>query len=283
MEAPWYQQLKDLRETAGLTQREVAQRAAISEASIRSYETGRRHPARETLAALLHALAVEPIRRIRILEGAGFAGEPGVVGMAPSGPDYSLDEAIAEIRSYPWPAHLNNEMFEVLDANDLMQAVWGVDFAIERSSAAERSFVVAMSDPRVAPHILNWDETMLLIARMLKGSHGEVGIDEGGPNPYLASMAQKFLMGDPKYVQRFLQIWMEAKPLVQKRRFVCPLVWEHDDLGRMDFRMVINPANLDAYMTFIEWMPVDGATGAKLDELKRRIAAGELPAASTGP
>jgi len=279
VDSAWYHQLRVLRETAGLTQDALAGRAAVSSASIRSYETGRRHPTRETLAAILKSLAVEPIRRIQILEGAGFSAEPGVVGIAPSGPDYSLEEAIAEINRYPWPAHLNNEMFEVLDANPLMQAVWGVDFASEREGSIERSFVVAMSDPRFADHILNWDETMLLIARMLKGSHSESGIDDDGPNPYLASIAQQFLMGDPGYVQRFLKIWMHAEPLVQKRRFVCPMVWQHESEGRMDFVMVINPANLDAYMTFIEWMPVDGATGIKLDRLKERIAAGDLPKA----
>ena len=138
MDATWYQHLRELRETEGLTQRELGERAGVSEASVRAYETGRRHPRGETLSALLRALGTEPIARIRILEGAGFAPQGGVVGEAPIGPDYSIEEASAEIHSYPWPAHLNNEMFEVLDANSLMQAVWGVDFAIERVAVAVR-------------------------------------------------------------------------------------------------------------------------------------------------
>lgn len=283
MDESWHQQLRSAREAADCTQRGLAERAAVSESSVRAYESGRRHPTREALSAILRALAVEPIRRNQILESAGYAPEAGVIGAAPTGPDYTLEEAVAEINTYPWPAHLNNEMFEVLAANPLMQAVWGVDLANERHSALERSFVVAMSEPRFADHIKNWDELMLLISRMLKGSHSEEGIDESGPNPYLATVAQKFLMGDSRYVQRFLQIWISAPPLVQKRRFVAPMQWEHDELGPMKFMMVINPANMESYMTFIEWMPCDGETGVKLDELKRRVAAaGELPRRGTG-
>lgn len=260
----------------------MAERAAVSEASVRAYESGRRHPPRETLSAILRALAVEPIRRNQILECAGYAPEAGVIGAAPTGPDYTLEEALAEINTYPWPAHLNNEMFEVLAANPLMQAVWGVDLANERKSVMERSFVVAMSEQHFADHIKNWDELMLLMSRMLKGSHSEEGIDETGPNPYLATIAQKFLMGDPRYVQRFLQIWISAPPLVQKRRFVAPMQWEHDELGLMKFMLVINPANMESYMTFVEWLPCDGATGLKLDELKKRITTGELPRRGVG-
>ncbi len=276
MNEPWYYQLRSAREAANCTQRELAARAAVSEVSVRAYESGRRHPARETLSAMLRALAVEPIRRNQVLESAGYAPEAGVIGAAPTGPDYTLEEAIAEIHAYPWPAHLNNEMFEVLDANPLMQAVWGVDLAFERHLPVERSFVAAMSEPRFADHIKNWDELMLLMSRMLKGSHSEEGLDKAGPNPYLATVAQRFLEGDVQYVQRFLKIWMPAEPLVQKRRFVAPMQWEHDDLGLMNFMLVINPANMASYMTFIEWMPCDGATGLKLDVLKQRVASGDL-------
>lgn len=269
----WNQELRSLRDIAGLTRADLAARAAVSEASIRAYESGARHPARETLNALLDALAVEPIRRHQIQVGAGYATDGGIVGAAPSGPDYSLEEAKAEIQRYPWPAHINNEMFEVLDANRLMQAVWGVDMETERHSSVERSFVVAMSDKPFADRVLNWDDSMTLIARMIKGSHTEAGVESNAMNPYLASIAQSFLMGDPGYVQRFLRIWADCTPLLQKRRFTCPLIWNHADLGRMNFWIVVNPANFDAYMTFCEWMPTDGDTHKKLDILRERIPA----------
>jgi hypothetical protein len=114
---------------------------------------------------------------------------------------------------------------------------------------------------------------MTIIARMIKGSHTEESVESNALNPYLASIAQQFLMGDPGYVQRFLRIWAECTPLVQKRRFVFPITWDHIELGPMEFWIVVNPANLESYMTFCEWMPVDGATGRKLDVLKERLAA----------
>ena len=274
MDKPWNLELRALREIAELTRAELAARAAVSEASIRAYESGARHPARETLNALLNALSVEPIRRHQIQVGAGYATDGGLVGAAPEGPDYTLTQAMAEIQRYPWPTHLNNEMFEVLDANPLMQAVWGVDMATERQTPVERSFVVALSTKRFADRILNWDEAMAMVARMIKGSHTEAGVESSAANPYLASIAQNFLMGDPGYVQRFLRIWAECTPLIQKRRFVFPITWDHADLGRMNFWIVVNPANLDSYMTFCEWMPIDGDTGKKLDILRAHIANG---------
>ena len=270
MEKPWNVELRTLRETAGLTRLDLAQRAAVSEASIRAYESGARHPARETLNALLDALKAEPIRRHQIQAGAGYATDGGIVAVFPSGPDYTLAEATAEIQRYPWPTHLNNEMYEVIATNRLMEAVWGVSMS-ERPSSAERSFIVALSTKEVADRILNWDEAMLLIARMIKGSHTEASVESNAMNPYLASIAQQFLMGDPGYVGRFLRIWAECTALAQKRRFVFPITWDHEDLGPMQFWIVVNPANLDDYMTFCEWMPADGATGAKLDILKSRI------------
>jgi transcriptional regulator with XRE-family HTH domain len=267
----WNVELRNLRETAGLTRAELAERGAVSEASIRAYETGRRHPARQTLGALLDALKVEPIRRHYIQAGAGYATDGGIVAVLPAGPDYTVAEAEAEIQRYPWPAHLNNEMFEVVATNPLMEAVWGVGMA-DRVSSPERSFIVALSTKQFADRILNWDEAMTLVARMIKGSHTEASVESNAMNPYLASIAQQFLMGDPGYVQRFLRIWATCPPLAQKRRFVFPLTWDHSDLGRMEFWIVVNPANLEDYMTFCEWMPADGTTAQKLDSLKDGLA-----------
>ena len=86
MDKAWNVELRTLRETAGLTRAELAERGAVSEASIRAYETGRRHPARQTLGALLDALKVEPIRRHYIQAGAGYATDGGIVAVLPAGP-----------------------------------------------------------------------------------------------------------------------------------------------------------------------------------------------------
>jgi transcriptional regulator with XRE-family HTH domain len=50
--------LRELREAAGLTQSELAQRAGLSKAGVTQLEQGRRKPAWETVLALAAALGV---------------------------------------------------------------------------------------------------------------------------------------------------------------------------------------------------------------------------------
>ena len=60
MSAEWFAgRLKELREQAGLTQPELADRAGLSKAGIADLEQGRREPSWATAVALAGALGVE--------------------------------------------------------------------------------------------------------------------------------------------------------------------------------------------------------------------------------
>jgi transcriptional regulator with XRE-family HTH domain len=259
-ESDWTLLLRQSRQAAALSRDDVARRCGVSAESLRAYETGRRRPSRDTLNAVLDALAVDPARRNAILRGAGFTDDATWVGRQADNPEYSFDEAVALMREVPWPSHLNSETFEVLAANDLIQAVWGIDMVAEFPDPVDRNMAAMLTTRRFGDPLVNWDAAVTMFASMVKGGYGTEAIHDDGPNSYLAAVTERLLSGDPRYVQRFLKIWNDATGEVRKWRFTYPVVWQRDDLPEMRFLVIVSPANLHDYMTFNDWVPVDAAT-----------------------
>ncbi len=255
--------LREVREAARLSRRDLAARAAVSEESIRSYESGRRTPSRSALVQLLDRLSVDPMRRGEIIEAFGYSEDAVMVGTQADSPFHSLDEALVDIATLPWPAHVNTEFFEVVGANAAMQRLWQVDLGT-LGRAVERNMMIGLCTPRWADRIENWDEAMRLCAAILKGGYGDQIVGPDGPNPYFEAVINRFLQGDPGYVQRFLAIWADVTPHVNKWRFAFPITWCTADGARLRFRVSVNPVNLDRYMTISEWLPLDAETWQSL-------------------
>src|SRR5450432_1607908 len=110
----WPQMLSKLRVDMGLTQAELATRAHISAHSLKAYETGRRHPSRPYLTAILEALKVERGARNKVIAAAGYASDAYEISPWPDSRFmFSVPEAAEFIATQPWPAFLCNEMMEV--------------------------------------------------------------------------------------------------------------------------------------------------------------------------
>jgi transcriptional regulator with XRE-family HTH domain len=263
----WKVLLRQSREAASLSRLEAARRSGLSPETLRAYETGRRHPSREALDGLLDSLAVDPARRNRILRGAGYRDDATWVGKQAEAPMYSLDEARRHIDTVAWPAHVNSEAFEVLAANSLMQRLWGSDIESEFPDPVDRNLVGVLSTKRFGDCVVNWDEAVAIFASMVKGGYGEEALFDDRANPYLAAVTARLLAGEPHYVQRFLKVWAETTGSIYKWRFTYPVVWQRGDQPLMRFQVVVSPANLDDYMTFNDWIPVDAATWEALAAL----------------
>src|SRR5271156_2952987 len=77
MDAEWFgERLRELREKAGLTQQQLAERANLTRAGVAQLETGRREPAWRTVVVLCEALGVacdeflrQPARRSPVMPG----------------------------------------------------------------------------------------------------------------------------------------------------------------------------------------------------------------------
>ena len=150
----------------------------------------------------------------------------------------------------------------------------------QRQGSVLRSFVVAMSDKPFADRILNWDDDddahRADDQGIAHGGRGRIERDEPLPGidrPELPHGRSRLRPAFPAHLGRM-------QTALQKRRFTCPLVWNHNDLGRMNFWIVVNPANFDSLHDLLR---VDAdrrrhaqearrPTGANHDALRRYTA-----------
>lgn len=266
----WFERLSEMRTRLGVPQSELAARAQVSLPSVKAYEAGRRHPSRPYLVAMLDALKVDRSERNRILELAGYATDGYDIGPWRY-PNFMFtrEEACVVVDESPWPAFLSDETMHVPHANSLAQRLWGVDLEKELLDPIDRNLLSVASNPRFADRCVNLSEIVGLMASIWKGHH--LGAEElESPSPLFGAILQRFMQGDPKYVQMFAEAWGTAPPAAPKIRWHYPVVWSDPDVGLLRFRGVVNPALEPDGMAFNDWVPVDAATWAGLEELRRR-------------
>jgi transcriptional regulator with XRE-family HTH domain len=251
----------------GLSQADLAARAHVSPHTLKAYESGRRHPSRPYLTAIMDALKIERSQRNRIFDAAGYATDWYEIGpWSDNRFMFTVDEATEFIAGYPWPAFLLNEMMEVCAANNAAQRLWMVDLDKEFLDPIDRNMLAVASNPRFAERCTNLTEVLEVMAAVFKGHHrGPEALEN--PSPYFAAVLQRFLAGDAKYVQPFLEAWQKAVPRTPKIRWEYPIVWDDPDVGTLRFRGMVNPASEPDGLAFNDWIPLDAETWAALARL----------------
>lgn len=264
----WSLDLRHIREELGLSRSDVSNLSGVSAETIKAYESGRRKPSREMLEAVLDALNVHAMERNSIVTGAGYVA--GATRFPPEvEPDYffTREQAAAEIERSPWPACVVNDVLDVIAANRTAQLLWDLDFDRELTGLGERNLLSVASSPRFAERVANWDEAVAVAVAIMK----ERGVDEPEDSSgYFAAVMQRFLGGDPQYVARFLNVWQGTPPSKAKCRWDFPIVWEEPDLGRLNFRVIVNTASEPDGLAFNDWMPLDAATWEALERLRNK-------------
>jgi transcriptional regulator with XRE-family HTH domain len=274
MDKVWRHKLRGVRQRVGISQREVAERAGLSQESIRAYETGRRRPTRERMTAILQALEATAYEANDVLEAAGFS-TPSTMFPDDEYPNYffSVDELQAEVELAEWPEFVLNNANEVVAANAAVQALWGIDFAHERETRtrAQLNLLSVASQQRFAERIVNWDECVATLAAVFKGRPvNPASLDE--PDPYFSEVLQGFADGDPAFLARLVQIWMATPGRDAKVRWSYRVVWRDEEFGEMRFRSVVGTANEPGGLSFNDWQPLDAETWGVLERVKRRAS-----------
>lgn len=264
----WLSMLRDARAKLGLDQAELAARAHISLPSLKAHETGRRHPSRPYLTAILDALKIDRSVRNQILASAGYATDSFELG---SWPDsrfmFTPGEAAAFIDGHPWPAFILDEMMELTAANNMAQRLWRVDLATEFLAPLDRNMLALASTPRFADRCTNLPEILTVMASAFKGHfRGPETLDN--PSPYFSSVLQRFFAGDPRFIQTFFTAWQNAEPATVKIRWQYPVIWTDPEVGTMQFRALVGPANEPDGLAFNDWIPINEATWAALTKLE---------------
>lgn len=272
MTMDWRIELAAHRKRLGLSRKSLAALAGVSEPLVKAYEAGIRDSTRESLNALLAAMALDRGTRSSIMVAAGFAPDgldhrPANIGEWWLTPD----EAKVEIESYPWPAFVLTERVEVLHANLAAQWLWGVDLGVEYEDPVERNLLSVATTPRFADRVANWDECIGEIVHAFKGFTG-VQEEFTNPSPYFAAVLQRFVAGDPKYAGRFATIWetVSAAP-TERIRWTYPVVWDEPGIGKMTFRATVSTLNENDGLAVNDWIPVGSDSWRNLEQLRATL------------
>ncbi len=266
--AEWYTQLTAVRVRLGVTKADLAARAHVSESSLKAYESGRRHPSRHYLKAIMDALKVDRAEREQILAAAGYASDASELGpWSHDGFMFTVDEALAFIEDRAWPAFVLNEWMGLVVANAAAQRLWSVDLRTEFLDPLDRNLLSVASNPRFADRCTNLPEILDVMVGGLKNHHrGAETLEK--PSPYVAAVLQRFLAGDPLYIEPFLKAWQHAEPRTPKIRWEYPVVWDDPRVGTLRFRGMVGPASEPDGLAFNDWIPLDADTWNALGRLE---------------
>lgn len=162
------QLLRRARKRAGLTQQQLADRAAVSQPAIAAYETGRRQPTLPTLYRLLRAAGFEP--HIRLAPSPAEQAPPTVEGWTP----LSAARAAAGIRSA-----IRRE-----DASEALRWVARLVSDVDRAQTDRRAALLQRVPASTGDR--RWDA-------MLAGAAEHVCHRHGLPIPSWTAHADRFL------------------------------------------------------------------------------------------
>src|SRR5512141_2184896 len=201
----WFEQLRDLRRSRNLTTSDLATSSGMSQASIRSYESGRRHPSRQRLSNLLECLGADEHTRNLMLRSAGYAPDP--VGGTYAEPNLSEREAVALIAARHWPAFLLNQRADVLGGNDVGRRLLGLPPA---PANPRRGSVLELATRRdLAVRCLNWDGAMAAIIGEFKAGNPEAHWRDTS-SPAFIKLLDAVCAGDSALAARFIRLWEQT-------------------------------------------------------------------------
>jgi transcriptional regulator with XRE-family HTH domain len=266
----WGDDLRAARLEVDLSRDSLARLAGVSTATVKAYEDRTRNPSRPMLCALLEALKVERRTRNHILLAAGFAPDGQSLGSSDEpGYMFTAAEATAYLEEFPWPAFILNEFMEVVGCNRIAERLWGIDLEREFPDPIDRSMLAVASNPRFADKVENWDDMMRLAIAIFKGHHrGPEDLDRA--SPYFGQVMQRFVLGDPRYVRRFMELWQETQPRAPKVRWSYPVIWQEPDIGIVRFQSFVSTANEPDGLAFNDWVPMDASSWECLTEILKR-------------
>lgn len=265
--------LQAARERIGLSRAELAERSGVPADTLRRWEDGTRRPRDlSRLRALMDALDCPSADRNAILAEAGYPPERTLF---PSDRFtnyfYTVGELQDVVEQVSWPEFVLNDNIEIVAANRIVQALWGVDFAEERArrKSPQMNLLGLTSRPDFIRHVLNWDEAVATLASVLKGRPRDPHTLDR-PDPYFSEVLAEFAQGDPTFLRRLIEVFAAAPAREPKCRWTYPVVWNADRFGEIRFVALVNTASEPDGLAFNDWIPLDGRTWEALEAIRKR-------------
>lgn len=265
----WNLELRTLRKSAGLTVGELARLAHMSEASVRAYELGRRHPTREHLLRLLTCLRVDVQSRSRVLVRAGYA--PDIAFDRFAEPNLPVNEAIRVTQERAWPTFLINRRTEILGLSAPARALVGLPDVLV-APRERRSVLTVATRHAIATMAENWDQIVTGMVALFKAGVPD-DADLGNSGPYLSSLVDELTTGDRSLMSRFVRIWNSTGPFAGRitgTAYSC--TWKSGD-GPIRLNCIVSCLNTELGLYLHAWIPADSLSHRRLEMLMKASAA----------
>jgi transcriptional regulator with XRE-family HTH domain len=259
----WRGALRAHRLRLRLSQPEVARRSGLSVSAIKAYESGRRHPTREALDAILDAMGLAHDEGNPIRAGAGFAIDWSGVLHRRYISDF--EDLARQADASPWPVFITNQGSYIRHWNKAFEVVLDVDVRREYPDPATRSILGGSTISRFIRCIESYEETMSFFIGLIKGDpRREQNLER--PAPWLQDIVSRLVQGDPADLRRLIDIWQRAEPIPHKIRHQYNIVWRYrggDPLMRFIGRHTV--CDIWNELNWQEWVPADADTWAALE------------------
>lgn len=253
----WRRLLREHRLRLHISLPEAARRAHLSLSAVKAYESGKRHPSREALVALVSELGLPVEVANRVLAGAGYAIDlRGILDER-----YEPREAgwfAEQVKRHSWPVFVTNQVSDVLAANHAFRRLIGMPLGEQLPNPATWNIIARSSDRAFAERMENWDEAMRFVVGLGKAERQEVNLER--PNPLLAESLGTFLAGDPEYIARLLKLWEAAEPVAHATRATYNVRWRHESGALLSFSATMHVADIWQGLMWHDWIADDAET-----------------------
>ena len=260
----WQRAIREQRRQLRLSQPEIARRSGLSVSAIKAYESGARHPSRDTLVAIIDALGMTAEQANPVLAGAGYAANWRAIFHEAYGPR-EVEWFTEEVERSTWPVFVTNEASDLIAANRPLRLLHDMPLN-ERLPKSERwNFLALASTPSYAERLENWDEAMTFVLGLAKSGLRQQVNPERPPTWTLDSY-KRFLQGDPALVTRMVKLWEPAEPVPHTTRMHYRVRWRHDSGAIMRFSAMMHIADVWQVFAWHDWIPEDPDTLRLLQE-----------------
>lgn len=157
--------LRFWRTTQGLTQLELAHRAASTARYVSFLETGRSRPGENMVCRLADALTIPQSERCDFLIAAGYQSPLESQGMAKETIEPYRRAIHYTVKAHePYPSFAINRWYDVVEKNDAANAMFGGDEPKDDINIIEAIFV----DPEMRSRMANWATVATAMAVRLR-------------------------------------------------------------------------------------------------------------------
>ena len=261
----WNKRLRAARRDLGLRPADLAARAGVSEASVRAYETGRRHPTREHLSWIMECLRLDRQTRNELFIDAGLAPD------AVDAQEWSLTRRDVNrlLHDRPWPAYAVNEVMEVLAGSRAGMRLAGIT-PKDLEDRVERNVVVIAADVVAArpQGMRDWG----IIAQRAIGRMKAAGVGTvDNPDPYFAALLDRIGRRGPNLLHEFTAQWEATSPesdVLVSRSF--PAQWTLRSGAVLRLHCLATRVSVEDQIEIFDLIPADAESAGLLERVVAR-------------